>query len=337
MRRAFFGTLPSFLILLFSVTSSTSLRAQQNGVAHPLTLAELTYGEAVTAMARTVDGTFWVGGYTCSTTLPTTAEAIQRSWSGAPCLPVGFLSRMRPDGTIVYLSYFGGSGNSQVTALTTDVNGYLYVGGWTTSPDFPTTPGAYNRNCDCYHRDAFVTKISPNGSAIVFSTYLGGTDQDAISSIAVDSTGRVHVAGSTSSGDLPVTAGALQPTYSGGGADGFYARFSADGSSLQYATYLGGMFHDAANGVAVDAAGDAYVAGTTSSPDFPISNAANTQGPQNGQMEAFLARFTASRPVYCHLLRRVRHQRGRGVGGRRQRLHGWRRELGQLPGLPRRR
>ena len=306
MSRSFRAILVPCLVLLSFIFSPPALLAQENGVQHPLVLAELTYGESIDAMVADGTGGFWFGGTTCSTTLPTTSNAIQKTWSGQPCISTGMLGRMKSDGTITYLSYFGGSGPAtSIRSLALGPGGNLYVAGWTNAADFPTTAGAYARTCgkssgcNVNSDDGFVAELTPDGSQMIFGTYLGGSANDQISSIAVDSNGLVHVAGLTFSADFPVTAGALQPTYGANdNADGFYARLSADGSSLSYSTYLGGSGWDTASGVALDSGGDAYVAGTTGSSDFPTFNPADPNGPPSAWSIGFLARFSSSGPVY---------------------------------------
>jgi hypothetical protein len=153
--------------------------------------------------------------------------------------------------------------------------------------------------------DGFVSTLSPGGDRIIYSTYLGGNDNDGIASVAVDSTGRLHVAGWTTSGDFPTTAGTLQPSFAHGTShldgsvlpDGFYARLSLDVSALQYGTYLGGSDSDEAASVAVDSAGDAFVTGSTNSVDFPTRNAVqpshtSTTIYPNRSSDAWLARFS---------------------------------------------
>jgi regulation of enolase protein 1 (concanavalin A-like superfamily) len=297
----FLSVLPLFLIL------SASLHAQENGVKHPLTFAELTYGDTVQAIVADGTGGFWFGGTTCSTTLPTTSKAIQKTWPGQQC-PGGLLGRMTSDGAITYLSYFGGSGMSTVAALARGANGNLYVAGVTYSADLPTTAGAYDRRCGgddgCSHGDGFVTELTPDGSQIVFSTYLGGSADDGIAAIALDAAGRINVTGWTVSADFPTTPGALQLTYGGGAdvegeplADGFFVRLAADGSTLQYGTFLGGSGGDSGYGVAVGPDGDAYVAGATDSSDFSTFKPAKPHIPST-RSSAFLARFSLSGPVY---------------------------------------
>jgi regulation of enolase protein 1 (concanavalin A-like superfamily) len=309
--------LPALLFFLLS----TPLYAQENGVKHPLTFAELTYGDGIQAIVADGTGGFWFGGSTCSTTLPTTSNAIQKSWPGQLC-DAGLLGRMKSDGTVTYLSYFGGSGRSEVTALTRGANGNLYVAGVTYSVDLPTTAGAYDRTCgtdgqcnyhdpsvsevtpDGRHGDGFVTELTPDGSQIVLSTFLGGAGSDEIDAIALDTAGRINVAGSTISNNFPTTAGALDRVYAGGFdtegeplTDAFFVRLTADGSSLQYGTLLGGGGGDSAAGVAVGPDGYTYVAGTTASSDFSTFNAAKPQSPAP-RGATFLARFSLSAPMY---------------------------------------
>src|SRR5439155_13070849 len=116
--------------------------------------------------------------------------------------------------------------------------------------------------------DAFVAKLTADGTAFVYATYLGGRDDDGGTGIAVDAAGAADVTGGTSSSDFP-PAPPPQPTYGGGVSDAFVAKLTADGTSLLYATYLGGSDRDGSAGITVDTTGAVYVTGTTTSPDFP--------------------------------------------------------------------
>jgi Ca2+-binding RTX toxin-like protein len=153
------------------------------------------------------------------------------------------------------------AGNPQAIAV--DAQGAAYVtgtaGGFSTKNGIPA-PGS----------QAFVTKLSPDGRSVEYSTYLGASDAAAGTGIAVDAHGAAYVSGAAGAG-LPVT-NAAQPAFGGGSIDAFVAKLSPDGQSIQYSTYLGGSGGDVANGIAVNAQGDAYVAGTTNSPDFPTHN-----------------------------------------------------------------
>ena len=116
-----------------------------------------------------------------------------------------------------------------------------------------------------------MTKLNATGSGLVYSTYLGGTDDDRGNGIAVDAAGSAYVTGFTLSTDFPTTARATQTTYAGGVNDAFVTKLNAAGSGLAYSTYLGGTDDDRGNGIAVDGAGSAYVTGLTLSTDFPTT------------------------------------------------------------------
>jgi hypothetical protein len=183
--------------------------------------------------------------------------------------------RNRPliiDPVLSYSTYLGGSGGEEATGIAVDASGNAYVAGHTASTDFPTTGGAFQETStgSC----GFVTKIAPDGSSLVYSTYLCGSDGVQGVSIAVDAAGNAYVVGGTSSTNFPTTPGAFQ-TANAGGLDAIVTKLNSTGSSLVYSTYLGGSGDDYAysfsNGIAVDSAGSAYVVGTTDSDDFPTT------------------------------------------------------------------
>ena len=193
----------------------------------------------------------------------------------------------------------------------------VYVTGLTISSDFPMQNAAQPYSADTY--DAFVTKLNPAGSALVYSTYLGGIGWDGGRGIAVDSLGNAYVAGQTGSNNFPTTPGAYQTTH-GGNDDAFVAKINASGS-LVYSTYLGGTGVEGANAIAVDQSGNAYVTGTNLNGGFPVKDALQT----NPNTESFEAFVTKLAPDGKHP--RVLHVPGRH--GQRPRPRDRRRSPGQ--------
>jgi beta-propeller repeat-containing protein len=189
------------------------------------------------------------------------------------------------DPVLIYSTYLGGSDEDAGLGIALDVLGNVYLTGQTLSTDFPTANALQRENAGAL--DAFVAKLNVQGSALVYSTYLGGSDSDLGERIAVDTSGRAYVTGETQSTDFP-TAHALQREY-GGIADAFVAKLDATGSALLYSTYLGGGNFDAGMGIAVDEAGNAAVVGRTSSTDFPTANA--LQAESGGAFDAFVAKL----------------------------------------------
>jgi hypothetical protein len=206
------------------------------------------------------------------------------------------------DPSLAYSTYVGGSNEDDGNGVAVDASGNAYVTGITTSSDFPTTVGALQTNLGG-HRVAFVSKLDSTGSALVYSTYLGGSNSDSGVGVAVDPSGNAYVTGITRSNDFLTTAGALQ-TSLGGSQDAFVSKLNSTGSALAYSTYLGGSGFDGGSGVAVDASGDAYVTGFTGSVDFPTTAGA-LQTTFGGIQVAFVSKLnsTGSALVYSTYLR----------------------------------
>ena len=232
-------------------------------------------------------GDAYVTGVTTSTDFPT-ANAFQSAYGGG--ISNAFVTKINADGTaLVYSTYLGGSSDDLGQSIAVDSAGSVYLTGYTGSPDFPTVKPIQPTNHG-YH-DAFVTKISPDGSALVYSTYLGGSGDDYGWGIAVDSAGNAHVTGDTPSRDFPVLR-ALQPTFhEGANFNSFVSEINADGSALIYSTYWGGSGGEGGSRVAVDPAGNTYVGGYTFSPDFPTVNA--IQPTYAGNVDAYLTKLSA--------------------------------------------
>jgi hypothetical protein len=210
----------------------------------------------------------YVAGTTFSTDFPTENPMQARLASEFAGVPDGFVTKISADGsTKIYSTYLGGSDDDRIHALAVDASGNAYVTGQTSSINFPTTNPFQRTNGG--NGDAFITKISPDGSARVFSTFLGGSGIEEGDAIAVDANENVYVAGITNSISFPI-ANAIQSSNAGGANDVFVTKISPDGSTKLYSTYLGGTLDDRATSITADANGNAYVVGTTTSTDFPI-------------------------------------------------------------------
>jgi len=174
--------------------------------------------------------------------------------------------------TVLYSSLFGGSTADSAATAAVDAQGNLYVGGTTTSTDFPVLNAVQSQAS--YGGDAFITELNPQGNGLVFSTYLGGTSLDAVNAIAVNPAGNIYIAGATESQDFP-QVNPLFPwptkTTSGVQVSPFIAAFSPAGQALMYSTFIGGSSGDEATGIAADSAGNAYVVGEARSSDFPVT------------------------------------------------------------------
>jgi Beta-propeller repeat len=241
-------------------------------------LSEGAYG-----IATDTAGNAYVTGYTDSADFPT-SNPLQPAIGGETD---AFITKLNDMGSaLIYSTYFGGSGGDVAYAIATDSLGNAFISGYTSSIDFPTVnplQGASGGN-----NDAFVAKLDPGGSSLFFSTYLGGSGSDIASGVAVDNSGKVYVTGQTNSADFP-TKNAFQPTYAGGGGDAFVTKISPLGTTMVYSTYIGGTSFDEGFGRATDASGNAYLAGHTTSSDFPIADA--VQPAYGGGGDAFVSEF----------------------------------------------
>ena len=259
-------------------------------------------GDIGNAIALDAAGNAYVTGTTVSSDFPVTPGAFQTTnRAAAPQIPTAFVTKLNPEGTaLVYSTYLGGNGQINYftgdtgNGIFVDASGDAYVAGAAYSSNFPVTPGAFQTTnhavASNYDGNAFITEMNPTGTALVYSTYLGGSGSDAANTIAADATGNVYVAGQTISPDFPVTPGAFQTTYAGSAIsspNAFVTKLNPAGTALVYSTYLGGsggvvcaspiLFYkagDQASGLAVDSSGNAYVAGATVSANFPVTSGA---------------------------------------------------------------
>jgi hypothetical protein len=193
---------------------------------------------------------------------------------------------------LVYSTYIGGSNADRGTAIVVDGSGNAYVTGATNSPDYNVTPGAFQTTNGGYV-DVFVTKLNATGTALVYSTYIGGSDDDEGYGIAVDGSGNAYVTGATRSTNYPVTPGAFQTTYEGGWRDVFVTKLNAAGTALVYSTYIGASASDEGYGIAVDGSGNAYVTGWTFSTNYDVTPGA-FQTTKGGGADVFVTKLNAA-------------------------------------------
>jgi hypothetical protein len=254
-------------------------------------------GDQARGLAIDSSGNAYVTGFTGSTNFPT-ANAFQAAQGAGNAQDI-FVTKLNASGNaLVYSTYLGGDGALEFgEGITVDSAGNAYVTGVTDSTNFPTANPI--QTAEAGGGDVFITKLNAAGSALVYSTYLGGSDFELAEGIVVDSSGNAYVTGDTRSTNYP-TANAVQAA-NGGGQDGFVTKVNAAGNALAYSTYLGGSADDQCESVAVDSAGNAYVTGTTFSTNFPTANAFQ---PANGGVsvtqDAFVTKLNASGNAFVY-------------------------------------
>lgn len=245
-------------------------------------------------------GSAYVVGSTSAVDFPTTAGAFQRARAGAMPSFDAFIVKLDPSGSEAkYATYLGGSDRDSGDAIAVDDDGNAYISGTTNSRDFPTTPTAFQKTyggvggCCSGVGDAFVTKLNSTGSALIYSTFLGGDQGDIGSGIALNGTGDAFVTGFTYSLNFPTSPGSFRPHVEHG--DGYIARVNRDGSALVYATYLGGAASPPR--VAVDVTDTAVIVGHANSDDFPTASPVQATGGELGVGSAFVEKLNASGSV----------------------------------------
>jgi hypothetical protein len=284
------------------------------------------FGDSGSAIAVDTDGDAYVAGIAFSADFPLTRDAVQKINGAANNQSSnGFVAKLNAQGSgLVYSTYLGGSQGTRndspsdlASGVAVDSAGNAYVTGTAVTSDFPVTGGAFQQLNNCPGAfpqgivptgNAFVTKFNPAGSELVYSTYLGGSGAadtagvrlcDTGSAIALDSLGNAYVTGSTASLDFPVTDAAFQTVRHGAGilTNAFVTKLNTEGSELVYSTYLGGSGTDIGNAIAVDTAGNAYVAGSSGSYDFPITIDAFQRVNRNTVLEGSNAFLSSLNPT----------------------------------------
>jgi uncharacterized repeat protein (TIGR01451 family) len=253
-------------------------------------------------IAVDTDGNAYVMGSTVSSDFPTTSGAFQSTGASSNGSEDGFVTKLNAAGSsILYSTYLGGSGGDECRAIAINSLGEAYITGGTQSSDFPTTSGAYQTVLGSGYHDAFVTKLNTTGTALAFSTFIGGSSATA-HDLALDSAGNVYFVGEAYTGTIgggstvftyPVTSNAYQSTPAADGFEGFMSEISADGTQLLYSSYLGGSMEDSVIGVALDSSDKVYVAGYTGSDDFPVTSGC-AQPVFGGPYDTFISKFDLS-------------------------------------------
>ncbi len=256
-------------------------------------------------------GNAYVTGDTGSTNFPTTAGAFDESFNGSWDV---FVTKINSTGSaLLYSTFLGGSSSDGGSGIAIDGSGNAYVTGWTGSTDFPTTAGAYDQsfNASSYSGDAFVTKLNSTGTALLYSTFLGGSvgywgsvwGDDSGDGIVIDGSGNAYVMGFTRSTDFPTTAGAYDQSYNNGvpySYDVFVTKLNLAGNGINdllYSTFLGGSGTESGQGlagIAIDGSGNVYVSGNTTSTDFPTTAGAYDQSHNGGsfnQTDGFVTKL----------------------------------------------
>ena len=272
-----------------------------------------TNGDSALALAVDSSGDAYLTGQTNSTNFPLTAGSYQQTNQGSASNTFNaFVAKLNATGTaLVYSTYLGGTGNTQATALAVDTSGDAYITGHTFATNFPTTSGAFqtaNATASSGYT-AFVTKLNPAGTALIFSTYLGGSGNgtgtgETTNALVLDSSDDVYVAGYTDSANFPVTSGAFQTTngaIGNSGSNAFVTKIAPAGNTLIFSTYLGGNGQndggDIAWGLALDSSDNVYVAGSAGSTNFPTTTGAyqtTNLSSANSQTVAFVTKLNST-------------------------------------------
>jgi len=253
------------------------------------------------AIAVDNEGAAYVTGFTdfdqslTSRRFPTTNGALENDFQGGN--GDAFVTKINPAGDeLEYSTYLGGAGFDEGTGIAVDEDGSAYISGTTESEDFATSAAFEESNSG--DGDAFVVKLSPDGSNREYATYIGGSGQEIAGGIALDEEGAAYITGVTASTNFPTTSRVPQPDYGGGSFDAFITKLNPAGDDLDYSTYIGGLGDEgidtlprASAGIAVDGAGSAFVVGSTAATDFPTTDGAQQSEFGGGNTDAFITKI----------------------------------------------
>ncbi|MFB3896979.1 MAG: SBBP repeat-containing protein [bacterium] len=251
------------------------------------------YGSSIAI--DTAGNAYITGGTESANDFPITLGAFDTTHNGDFDV---FISKLNPDGSmLIYSTFLGGSTTDSAISIAVDSSGNVYIGGATSSSDFPTTSGAYDTTLNG-NIDIFISKLDTTGTAMVYSSFFGGSSTNYFKNLCIDTSGNVYITGYTYSSDFPITPGALDTVYHGGG-DIFISKFSNIGSTLIYSCLFGSSSSDIAYGIDVDTVGYIYISGMTYSPDFPVTAGA-FDTTYHGAGDVFVSELNANCSALIH-------------------------------------
>jgi len=277
--------------------------------------------EGADGIAVDSEGNVYLTGWTSAYDFPTTPGAFDSSFNGGghEYFIDAFATKLDASGSnLLYSTYIGGNKDEWGNGLCIDDWGNCYIVGVTYSSNYPVTAGAFDTSHNGGIGDGFITKVNPTGTALVFSTYFGGSQWEEASSIVIDDEQNVYISGHTESEDLPTTPGAYSPNYNDE-QDGFISKFDTTCSTLLYSTFLGGSKedscdYDGGDGMTIDQVGNIYVVGETESNNFPTTPGAYDRT-HNGGWDAFVTVLNPSLSslVFSTFLGGSKDERGNGI------------------------
>ncbi|MCD6255581.1 MAG: SBBP repeat-containing protein, partial [Deltaproteobacteria bacterium] len=234
-------------------------------------------------------GNVYITGYTFSSDYPTTSGAYDESFNGPWDV---FVSRLDSNlSTLLSSTFIGGSDYDYVRSIALDRGGNVYITGYTSSYDYPTTSGAYDESYNGYY-DVFVSKLNSSLSTLLSSTFIGGSSNDYGNSITLDGGGNVYITGWTDSSDYPTTPGAYDESYNGW--DVFVSKLNSSLSNLLASTFVGGIEDDWSSSIALDRDGNVYITGVTYSSDYPTTSGAHDESFNGGYYDVFVSKLNSS-------------------------------------------
>ncbi|TXH53954.1 MAG: T9SS type A sorting domain-containing protein [Bacteroidia bacterium] len=243
-------------------------------------------------------GNAYIVGQTVSSDYDVTSGSYQTASEGGWD---AFITKLESDGTaLVYSTYIGGSNSDYGYGITLDPSGNAYITGYTGSTDYDVTSTAFQTTFGGAY-DVFMTKLNPTGTALVYSTYIGGSNGDFGNEIAIDASGNAYTTGYTGSSDYDVTSGAFQTTFGGGFSDVFVTKLNHNGTGLVYSTYIGGSNNDEALGITIDPFGNTYITGSTNSTDYDVTLGA-FQTINGGDFDVFVTKLDGLEPLAIDLV-----------------------------------